>query len=445
MSGDWSARATPAARATIFALSTPVGRSAVAVIRVSGPRSRETLKALTGKVPTPRHASLEAFRDPATSEILDRGLALWFPEPASFTGEDCAELHLHGSIAAIRAVLAVLGRQAGLREAGPGEFTRRALDNGKLDLARAEALADLIDAQTDRQRRLAQVSADAGPGRFAEDWQDRILDAIAAIDAELDFSDEGDVGSLVHDKIAANVAALLRITTHTVEAADRVRQMREGFVVAICGPPNSGKSTLLNALVGQERAIVSPYAGTTRDAIEVSVDIGGSLITFVDTAGIRDTVEPVERIGIERTRREAGRADLTIWLEAPNARGEPEAGLAIDLRVSAKADLGDLPGDFAVSVTAGFGLDRLTDFLRDQAAGSIDEFGDAIALRERHIVALRALNRELTDSLAAIQTDRLEIAAAHLRGGVDILGKLGPTADGEEVLDRIFSRFCIGK
>ena len=397
-------------------------------------------------MPPPRQASLAAIRDPTSAEVLDQGLVLWFPAPASFTGEDCAELHLHGSTATVRAVFSSLSRQDGLREAGPGEFTRRALDNGKLDLTQTEALADLIDAQTDRQRRLAQLSAHAGPVRFAEDWRNRILDAIAAIDAELDFSDEGDVGRVRHRALSAGVALLLDETTQAAKTAEKVRQVREGFVVAICGPPNSGKSTLLNALVGQERAIVSPYAGTTRDAIEVSIELEGSLITFVDTAGMRETAEPVERIGIERTRREAGRADLTIWLQAVDARAQPEPGLAIDLHVSGKSDLGEVMGsDIAISAATGFGLDVLKRRLQERAASGTDEFGDAASLRARHLVALHALNRELTAAIEAINNDVLEIAAAQLRGAASMLGGFGVTVDDEEVLDRIFSRFCIGK
>ena len=444
--GGWSARATPRARDTIFALSTPPGRSAVAVIRLSGPKACETLAALIGKTPDARRAVFATFRDPTTGDVLDKGLALSFPGPASFTGEDAAEIQMHGSMAAVRAILSVLAQQPGLREAQPGEFTRRALDNGKLDLARAEALADLIDAQTDRQRRLAEVTAATGPSRFAEAWQDRLLDAMAAIDAELDFSDEGDVGSLVRTSLLQNIASLSAQVADAVRASERVRRVREGFVVAICGPPNSGKSTLLNALVGREQAIVSPYAGTTRDPIEVSLDLGGQLVTLVDTAGIRETSEAVERIGIDRARQEARRADLTIWLEAPDARAEPEAGMNVDLRVAAKADVEAVPApDLSVSAISGAGIDQLIELLRDRATATIDELGDAVALRGRHVAQLGLIGVELDAACQHLKADALELASAHLRGAHDILTSIGADGADDAVLDRIFGRFCIGK
>ncbi len=386
------------------------------------------------------------FCDPSTAVILDRGLALWFPAPASFTGENCAEFHLHGSMAAVRATLAVLARQSGLREAKPGEFTRRALDNGKLDLVQAEALADLIDAQTERQRRLALVSADSGPARLAGEWRERVLDSIASIDAELDFSDEGDVSALARTKLATDVLTLSADVEQVIAVAERTRRVREGFVVAICGPPNSGKSTLLNALVGREQAIVSPYAGTTRDPIEVALDLDGQLVTLIDTAGIRENAEAVERIGIERARRVADRADFTIWLQAPDARAEPDTGLAVDLRIFAKADI-ELIGskDFAISVATGLNMDRLVERLRSEASSGTDEMGDVVTLRDRHIAALREFQRELGITSGYIRSDALEIAAAHLRGAFDLLTTLGAAAMDDAILDRIFGRFCIGK
>ena len=445
-SDSWSRRHEGAVADTIFALSTPPGRSAVAVIRLSGPRAGEALAAVTGKRSAPRQASLVTFRDPLTGATLDRGLALFFEGPASFTGEDCAELHLHGSMAAVRATLVVLANQPGMREAKPGEFTRRALDNGKLDLSQAEALADLIDAQTEKQRRLALASADAGPARFVGEWRETILDMLASIDAELDFSDEGDVSALARAKLASDIRALSDEVVRVIEAAERTRRVREGFVVAICGPPNSGKSTLLNALVGREQAIVSPYAGTTRDPIEVALDFDGQLLTLIDTAGIRDDAEPIERIGIERSRLAASRADFTVWVEAPDSRAEPDDGLSVDLRLSAKADVREVPsGSLAVSAATGLNMDRLIDRLRTEATSATDETGDAMALRARHVAVLGDIGRELGPAISQVEADALEIAGAHLRGALDMLTSLGAPAMEDAILDRIFGRFCIGK
>lgn len=439
----WASRHSSGAGDTIFALSTPPGRSAVAVIRLSGPRAGEAICALVGRQPAPRHATFARLCDPRTGERLDDGLVLWFPAPASFTGEDCAEIQSHGSLATITAVLRALAWLDGLREARPGEFTQRALTNGKLDLDRVEALADLIDAQTDAQRRLALRAAAEGPAKLAESWRDAVLDFLAEIESRLDFSDEGDVDPLQSDALGGRICAFAKAIEKSIAASNRAGRIREGFVVALCGPPNSGKSTLLNALVGREQAIVSPHAGTTRDTIEVSLDLRGLLVTIVDTAGIRDTADPVEAIGVDRARRAARLADFTIWLDAHDARAEPD--LPVDLRIESKADTGlARTGSLAFSAATGENLDRLIDLIAERAAG--DPTDESVGtLRERHVGYARALASDVNAAAAHVRGDRLELAAAHLRGALASIEGLGSKSADEDVLDRIFGRFCIGK
>ena len=308
-------------RPTIFALSSGRPPAAIAVIRISGPRAGDALKALGGKIPEPRKAALARVRDPHTQELIDEALALWFPAPHSETGEDVAELQLHGGRAVIAAVLAALAHIEGLRPAEAGEFTRRAFENGKLDLTAVEGLADLVMAETQGQRRQAFRQMKGLLGTRAETWRQRLIQALALVEARIDFSDEADVP----DNLLAPALAIAReLETEIAEAlADggRGERLREGLVVAIAGPPNAGKSTLLNRLAKREAAIVSPYAGTTRDVIEVHLDLGGWPVTLLDTAGIRETDDPVEREGVRRARERAAGADLVLWVVDCEARG----------------------------------------------------------------------------------------------------------------------------
>lgn len=441
---DWGERKAPGSGDTIFALSTPPGRSAVAVIRLSGPRSGEALRALTGRNLTPRRATFAQFRDPVSGAPLDEGLALFFPAPASFTGEDCGEIQGHGSLAAISAVLRALSALEGLRTAEPGEFTRRALRNGKLDLDRVEALADLIDAQTDQQRKLALQIPDKGPATLAAAWRETMLDSLAEIDARLDFSDESDVDALENEALAGRLMAFGQDVRAQMAASERASRIRQGFVVALCGPPNAGKSTLLNALVGREQAIVSPHAGTTRDTIEVALDLNGLLVTIVDTAGIRETADPVEAIGVDRARSAAERANFTIWLDAPDASADPD--MKVDLRVWSKADVCAAPEhDFRISARSGENVERLLNLIAEQALGASVEGSEIGVLRERHFDLAHAIAGDIDAAAALVRQDRLEVAAAHLRGALVSVAALGSKSSDEDVLDRIFGRFCIGK
>ena len=442
----WTSRHAASARDTIFALSTPPGRSAVAVIRISGPRAGAALVAMIGReLPAPRIGAFARFRDPTTQDTLDTGLALWFPGPASFTGEDCAELQSHGSLAATSALCGALSRLPDLREAEPGEFTQRAFAHGKLDGAQVEALADLIDAQTGTQRRLALRAYQDGPAKLAHSWRDRVLDMLAEIDARLDFSDEGDVDPLREADLGLRVRAFGNEVSAMIVQADRTRRLREGFVVALCGPPNSGKSSLLNALVGREQAIVSPYSGTTRDPIEVSLDLDGTLVTLVDTAGMRETADPVETIGIERARRASAHADLTVWLEAPDAHGAPDPSLAVDLHIATKSDLGCSGGPWSVSAVTREGIDHLLAEIARRAWEGCDEMGDAAVLRDRHIERARDVARYCEEAADHVLRGSLELGCAVLRGALAPIAALGSKAVDKDVLDRIFGRFCIGK
>ncbi len=313
-------------RDTIFALSSGRGPAAIAVVRISGPRAGEALKSLTGKaLPAPRQAAFARVRDPQTQETIDEALALWFPGPRSETGEDTAELQLHGGRAVIAATLAALGKLESLRPAEPGEFTRRAFENGKLDLTAVEGLADLVAAETQGQRAQALRQMQGLLGKRAESWRERLIRALALVEARIDFSDEADVP----EELAGPALAIARGLAGEIEAAladgHRGERLREGLVVAIAGPPNAGKSTLLNRIARREAAIVSPYAGTTRDVIEVHLDLGGLPVTLLDTAGIRETDDPVEKEGVRRARERAAAADLVLWVVDASDAGSVSA------------------------------------------------------------------------------------------------------------------------
>ncbi len=306
------------ARDTIFALSTGRPPAAIAVVRISGPAARTALEKLVGKIPAPRVATFATLRSAAGS-VIDDAVVLYFPQPHSATGEDVAELQLHGSRAVLAALFDELGRIDGMRPAEAGEFTRRAFENGKLDLTEAEGLDDLIHADTEAQRRQALRQFKGLLGQRAEDWRRQIIEASALVEAGIDFSDEGDVPDELIAPAREKIARLAGEIDDTLVASARSERLREGLVVAIAGPPNAGKSTLLNRLARREAAIVSPYAGTTRDVIEVHLDLDGYPVVLLDTAGIRDTSDPVEEEGVRRARERAADADLVLWLTEPMA------------------------------------------------------------------------------------------------------------------------------
>jgi tRNA modification GTPase len=418
---------------TIYALSSGAPPAAVALVRISGPHADAALAALAGRLPAPRMATLARLR--GDGEVLDNALVIRFPGPASATGEDVAELHLHGGRSVVAAVLAALGRIDGLRAAEPGEFTRRAFENGRIDLAEAEGLADLLEAETQAQRRAALALAGGALSRQVEAWQAHILALAASVEAALDFSDEDDVAPL-----PAGFAARLAMLGDELSvwlARPPAERLRDGVRVVIAGPPNAGKSSLFNVLAGRDAAITSALPGTTRDVIEAPTAIGGTPFLLIDTAGLRDSPDYIESIGIERARASLAAADLVVWLGAP---AEAPAGAVL---VHAKADLAPAPpcDGLAVSSITGAGLEALSRELIQRSTGLLPREGE-IALNARHRLALAAV-RESIDEAAA--TEDLLISAEALRRARAALDRITGRAGVEDMLDGLFGRFCIGK
>jgi tRNA modification GTPase len=432
---------------TIFAAASGVGRSAVAVVRISGPRTRSVLEAVAGGVPAePRRLSLRVLRDPGSGEPLDQALVVWMPGPHSFTGEDQAELQIHGGLAVRAAVLRVLAQFDGCRPAEPGEFTRRAFLNGRMDLSRVEGLADLIDAETEAQRRQALQQLEGRLGGAVEAWREDALQILALLEAALDFSDEDDVSESVEREASRRLGEL------AAGIADVLRQpsgerLRDGFVVVLAGAPNAGKSTLLNVLARREVAIVSPLAGTTRDAIEVRCDLAGLPVTFVDTAGLRDSADPIEQEGVARARARAAAADLVLWLVAPDEAIPSQSSAARGLVVRTKADLGGSPAgvDVVVSARTGLGMSVLLERIGAEAERQLGA-GDAVLTRERHRVALEEALGLLRQAREILNTGgSTELAAEDVRLATRAIGRITGRVDVEDMLDRLFSSFCIGK
>jgi tRNA modification GTPase len=453
-------------RSTIFALSSGRPPAAIAVVRVSGPQAGVALEKLIGLVPEPRKAALVRVRDPANGETIDEALALWFPGPQSETGEDVAELQLHGGQAVVAGVLDALGAISGCRLAEPGEFTRRAFEAGRLDLTAVEGLGDLIAAETPAQRRQAFRQLKGLIGDRAEAWRRRLIEALALVEARIDFSDEADVpedlvGPALHaaQQLRDEIAAIL---------ADgrRGERLREGLVVAIAGPPNAGKSTLFNRLARREAAIVSPYAGTTRDVIEVHLDLDGYPVMLLDTAGIRDSSEPIEQEGMRRARERTAAADVVLWVVDAGAVGEESgqhhlgSGISevwlvenkIDL-IGKRASSGDSSPKYeckfiySISAGQGDGVEALAAGLAGYARSFFSGAESGIVTRARHRRALEdtvsALDRALAEG--AKTGGREELIAEELRAAATVLGRLTGRVDVEDILDVIFRDFCIGK
>jgi tRNA modification GTPase len=436
---------------TIFALSSGAPPAGVAVVRVSGPDVRYVLETMIGSIPEPRRATLASLRG-GDGAALDTGLVLWFPGPASFTGEDVAELHVHGGRAVVAAVLRSLGGIAGLRPAEPGEFTRRAFTAGRLDLTEVEGLADLIRAETEAQRRQALRQASGALRRTLDDWRSRLVRARALVEAELDFADEEDVPESVSEAAWGEVAAVAAAIDRHLADDNRGERLRDGAEVVLVGPVNAGKSTLLNALARRDVAIVSPEPGTTRDLIEVRLDVAGYPFTIVDTAGLRETDGAVEREGMRRARARAEAADLVLALDdvAQARTAAPSTGSVI--AVGTKADLIDSDSerirlaamfDVLVSAETGAGLDALVARLADFGRFRMESSEAAPITQARHRAALAACR----DALGAARDDALplELRAEELRHATEALGRLTGRVDVEDLLDVIFRDFCIGK
>jgi tRNA modification GTPase len=484
-----------AERDTIFALSSGRPPAAIAVVRISGPRAGEALTRLSGKIPEPRKAALARIRG-ADNEIIDEALAMWFPAPHSETGEDTAELQLHGGRAVIAATLAVLGKIEGLRPAEAGEFTRRAFENGKLDLTAVEGLADLVMAETEGQRRQALRQMQGLLGNRAEGWRERLIRALALVEAGIDFSDEADVPADLMAPALESTRALASEIEAALADGHRGERLREGLVVAIAGPPNAGKSTLLNRIARREAAIVSPYAGTTRDVIEVHLDLGGLPVTLLDTAGIRETDDPIEMEGVRRARARAAAADLVLWVvdasETDSAANRPPTSGPPVWVIRNKIDLFEgsvqrnecklhssrrseavfmtnerltetvsqkLTGTqrrsesrypinesiFIISAITSEGFNALFAQLARHADSFLASAEPALVTRARHRRALEdtlaALRRALRRELAGHE----DLLAEELRVAARALGRLTGRVDVEDILDVIFRDFCIGK
>ena len=420
---------------TIFALSSGSPPAAIAVVRISGPKAEAALEVLAGKLPPPRVATLAYLR--CRDEPLDRALVLRFPGPHSATGEDVAELHLHGGRAVVAAVLEALAEQDGLRAAEPGEFTRRAFENGRIDLAEAEGLADLLSAETQSQRRSALAMAGGALSRKVEEWSRRLLALAAALEAALDFSDEGEVGESWPPGWAEGVAALASEMEDMLQRPSAER-LRDGIRLVIGGPPNSGKSSLLNMLAGRDASITSAAPGTTRDVIEAPTAIAGLPFLLIDTAGLRESEDEVEAIGVERGRARLASADLVLWLGEP--ADAPDPGKTILVRSKC-----DLPGpsrdcDVRVSALTGEGLADLVEAVADRARTLLPGEGE-VAANSRQRRSIAAAARHLRDSPP---TDML-IAAEGLRQARIELDRITGRAGVEDMLDSLFGRFCIGK
>jgi tRNA modification GTPase len=457
-----------AERDTIFALSSGRPPAAIAVIRICGPCAGAALRELIGRVPQERRATLARVRDPASGEIIDEGLTLWFPGPNSETGEDMGELQVHGGRAVIAAILAALAGLPGLRHAEAGEFTRRAFENGHLDLPAVEGLADLVAAETDAQRRQALRHLQGFLGERAQTWRERLVEALALAEASIDFFDEEDVPKAAMAEALDLIGPLAEEMQSACSGTGE--RLREGLRVAIAGPPNAGKSTLFNRLARREAAIVSPFPGTTRDVLELHLDLGGYPVTVLDTAGIRPTQDPIEREGVRRASEQAAQADLVLWvIDAVAANGvesaagvnfaREAAGVAADaplwllvnkIDLLAKGADVTLPGHggecvHLISSVSGEGIDALVSALT-RFCESFFSPEPALVTRERQRGHLQETVRALKSAQrAAADQEGQEIVAEHLRLASRSLGKLLGRVDVEDVLDVIFRDFCIGK
>jgi tRNA modification GTPase len=443
---------------TIFALSSAPGRAGIAVIRVSGPEAATIYRVLTQRsLPAPRIAILVRLLDPADGGLMDEGLALWFPGPRSYTGEDSVEFHVHGGVAVVSVVLESMGRVEGARPAEPGEFTRRAFLSGKIDLTEAEGVIDLIDAETSAQRRQALRQAGGALGALYDHWRDRLVAVLAHFEAVLDFPDE-ELPEDVVGRLKDNILGLDDEISLHLDDNRCGERLRNGVRIAIIGPPNAGKSSLMNLLAQRDVAIVSETAGTTRDVIETHLDLGGLPVSVVDTAGLREAVDAVEAEGVRRARRAAEEADLKVLVLDRQALGaEDERRDQIDAEtivVVNKSDLGDGPeislpskrsdtrGRFLLSVKTGEGVDAFIDGMTSAVRDMLDVSDAPIITRARHRAALEDVRQALTASQSAPLP---ELAAEDIRLAVRALGRITGSVDVEDLLDVVFRDFCIGK
>ncbi len=443
---------------TIYALSSGRGRAGVAVIRLSGQQAWSMAKAMTGTSPVNRRAVRRRLKDPSTQETLDDCLCLGFEGPASFTGEDVVELHIHGGLAVIAGVLDVLGAQPGLRLSEPGEFTRRAFENGRIDLTEAESIGDLIEAETAAQRRQALRQGDGALARRCEEWRGSLLSTLAYWEAALDFSDE-ELPAELEEQTKQKISLLLGQILEKLDDGGAGERLRDGLRVAIVGPPNAGKSSLFNALAARDVAIVSDIAGTTRDTLEIHLDVGGHPIIIADTAGLRDAGDALEQEGVRRARHRAAEADLRVavfdaadWPRCWAVHGEilrDETIVVInkiDLIAPRLAEEVNGIRPHKISVKTGVGIAGLVEAIGATAAGGVVPGGEPVITRARHREALKACAEELRGFLDSPNLNVApEMAGEHLRRATHELARVTGRVDVEDLLDIIFQDFCIGK
>ncbi|MET3662096.1 tRNA uridine-5-carboxymethylaminomethyl(34) synthesis GTPase MnmE [Aquamicrobium ahrensii] len=437
---------------TIVALSSGRLPAGVAVIRVSGPNTRFVLETICGEAPLARRAALRTLYSYPDKAILDRGLTIYFPAPHSFTGEDVAEFQIHGGRAVVEALMTALTAMPGVRHAEAGEFTRRAFMNGKLDLVQTEALADLINADTEAQRRFAQRNADGAQSALYTGWRQRLIHARAMIEAEIDFADESDVPGSLADTVWADMENLAEDVSTHIKGFAAAEIIQDGFKVVILGAPNAGKSSLFNALARRDVAIVTDEPGTTRDLLDVTLDLGGLKIVITDTAGLRENAGTIEAIGIEKARERSRQADLVLALEDMSAPQPVETDwLKSDsIKVGTKLDLDCDPDqqgetyDLTISSLTGEGVAGLLAAIRRRAEQSLSLVGDVLPTRLRHVELLSDTLRHLRKARSGFGQP-LELRAEELRLAADALGRITGAIDVEDLLDVIFSQFCIGK
>lgn len=430
---------------TIVALASGATPSGVAVVRTSGPNALNVLALFCALVPVPRQLRVRSLRHPVSGAVLDQGLVVQFPGPESFTGEDCVELHLHGSSAVVRSVLDAMTALDGVRLAEPGEFTRRAFENGRLDLVEVDGLGDLIAAETENQRTQALSRMSGGVTEQIGRWRDELVFVMAEIEAQLDFSDEGDVSEMSQASMAARLDDLSNSLRAALKGYQSGRIIRDGFRIGIGGLPNAGKSSLLNKLAHSDIAIVTDEAGTTRDLREVLINLDGQLVILIDSAGIRDTVSKAETEGVRRALTMLEDADLVLWLVAPDVDGDqtcPIMGSQV-VEIRSKSDINTDHTGLNVSTRTGDGTDGLLSLIRERVDTSLQRGQDVTISHIRDHTAISACLDAVQQ--AQLNLGEVELAAESLRRGVMALERLVGRVDAEHVLDKLFAGFCIGK
>jgi tRNA modification GTPase len=432
---------------TIFALSSGAGRAGVAVIRVSGPLAGPVAEQISGKSLSPRRAVLSELRRAKTRDLIDSGLLIWFPAPASFTGEDVVEFHVHGGRAVVAALLDSLSEFDGLRAAGPGEFTRRAFDNGKLDLTCVEGLSDLVSADTELQRRqaLRQLSGDAP--RAARSWRQQLIDSQALIEAHLDFPDESEIPIDITREIEGDLQALSLCFSEALASRGSAEIVRDGAVVLIAGAPNSGKSTLINRIASRDVAIISEIPGTTRDLLEVTIDLRGLPVTFIDSAGIREASDEIEKLGIARARAKAKEAHVVLWLAPSDApAAEPDLSHPHLWVVQTKSDLRPVQGeDGSISALTGEGVGELLSKLYDALVSTKAATEPSLLVSRRQFSSVSAASDALSRGIERLRLGQLELVAEELRLASAYLDEMIGVIRNDDLLDEVFGRFCLGK